>query len=168
MRCPARAGCRTEISNLKRAEFTTKIPRQICQKISSYSILRIFSSFLAISLFMFWRLPGGNAGHFVYTRDNHTSVLGLREIVDAQKVKIHCLEHEEAFRIFARDADPADEFGNGNSLFVYSAQCNFSGCKYPLMWIDRVHNGILNDSIVTPERCRILTMRCTRIRDVTL
>lgn len=96
---------------------------------------------------------GDNVGHFIYTRDNHTSVLGLREIVDPQKVKIRCLEHEEAFRMFARNnAVLSDDFADGNSLFVYSAQCNFSGCKYPLMWINKVHDGILNDSIVAPQR----------------
>ncbi|KAK9721920.1 MOSC domain [Popillia japonica] len=31
-----------------------------------------------------------------------------------------------------------------NSLFVYPAQCNFSGTKYPLEWIDKVQRGGLN------------------------
>lgn len=104
-----------------------------------------------------WKPTGEEIGHFIYTRDNHTSVLGLREIVDPQKVKIHCLEHEEAFRIFAGNAAPSHEFLDGNSLFVYSAQCNFSGCKYPLMWINKVHDGILNDSIVASARYRIFS-----------
>lgn len=36
---------------------------------------------------------------------------------------------------------------NSNNLFVYPAQCNFSGSKYPLTWIDHVRNGVLNDLI---------------------
>ncbi|KAK7583838.1 hypothetical protein V9T40_004801 [Parthenolecanium corni] len=109
---------------------------------------------IVVECFDWGSLHGEEIGHFIYTRDNHTSVLGLREIVDPQKVKIHCLEHEEAFRIFAGNAAPSHEFLDGNSLFVYSAQCNFSGCKYPLMWINKVHDGILNDSIVASARSK--------------
>lgn len=32
------------------------------------------------------------------------------------------------------------------SLFVYPAQSNFSGTKYPLWWIDQIRNGQLNGS----------------------
>lgn len=33
---------------------------------------------------------------------------------------------------------------DSNSLFIYPAQCNFSGTKYPLDWIERVQSGHLN------------------------
>jgi molybdenum cofactor sulfurtransferase len=33
---------------------------------------------------------------------------------------------------------------DGNSLFAYSAQCNYSGLKYPLSWVSKVQNGVLN------------------------
>lgn len=33
---------------------------------------------------------------------------------------------------------------NNNSLFVYPAQSNFSGTKYPLWWTKEVQNGALN------------------------
>ncbi|XP_018567860.1 molybdenum cofactor sulfurase 3 isoform X2 [Anoplophora glabripennis] len=36
---------------------------------------------------------------------------------------------------------------DSNSLFVFPAQCNFSGSKYPLSWIDKVKNGALNSFI---------------------
>lgn len=88
-------------------------------------------------------------GHFVYTRDNHTSVLGLREIANESGAKIHCLEHDQAFREFKKIGSLSENSitSQGNSLFVYPAQCNFSGCKYPLQWIEQIHNGILNEFI---------------------
>lgn len=64
-------------------------------------------------------------GCFLYLRDNHTSVLGMREIVQTENVI--CIERDQFlngnFHGFGK---------NGNSLFVYPAQCNFSGYKYPL------------------------------------
>lgn len=92
----------------------------------------------------------GRAGNFVYLQDNHTSVLGMRDVVAARGAEVICLGHNQAFRIFdqhpiSRDSNDNDEeeTRNGNSLFVYSAQCNFSGLKYPLKWIKDVHTGAL-------------------------
>lgn len=81
----------------------------------------------------------GHVGHLVYTRDNHTSVLGLREIVAEKGVSVHSISHEAVFEEFSRaTAANRSVEKSGNALFVYPAQCNFSGCKYPLQWIERV------------------------------
>lgn len=78
----------------------------------------------------------GNDGRFSYLRDNHTSVLGMREIVNTNN--INCVE---------RDQFMNDEFGNsfcsneGNSLFVFPAQCNFNGFKYPMEKIEHVQTN---------------------------
>ncbi|KZC08040.1 Molybdenum cofactor sulfurase 1 [Dufourea novaeangliae] len=83
--------------------------------------------------------------HFVYTQDNHTSVLGMREVVTAKGAKVTCLRHNETFEIFHSPMSPLTcSEQKSNSLFVYPAQCNFSGLKYPLEWISDVHNGILS------------------------
>ncbi|XP_029670318.1 molybdenum cofactor sulfurase 2 [Formica exsecta] len=90
-------------------------------------------------------------GNFVYVQDNHTSVLGMRDVVAARDAEVICLDHNQAFRVFGQHAtsrDP-DESQSSNSLFVYSAQCNFSGMKYPLKWIRDAHTGAL--SIVVSE-----------------
>jgi molybdenum cofactor sulfurtransferase len=34
--------------------------------------------------------------------------------------------------------------GEGNALFAYPAQSNFSGYRYPLDWIDKVQSGCLD------------------------
>ncbi|KAJ8682706.1 hypothetical protein QAD02_018498 [Eretmocerus hayati] len=86
-------------------------------------------------------------GNFVYLQDNHTSVLGMREIVSTRGANVTCLEHDEAFELFRRcEAFKRNQFDScrPNSLFVYSAQCNFSGLKYPLEWISKVKEGCLH------------------------
>ncbi|XP_011875726.1 PREDICTED: molybdenum cofactor sulfurase [Vollenhovia emeryi] len=86
------------------------------------------------------------AGSFVYVQDNHTSVLGMRDVVAGRGAEVICLGHDQAFRTLGERTcrrDP-DERQGGNSLFVYSAQCNFSGLKYPLKWIGAAHAGALS------------------------
>ncbi|XP_014488950.1 PREDICTED: molybdenum cofactor sulfurase 3 [Dinoponera quadriceps] len=92
---------------------------------------------------------GRRAGNFVYVQDNHTSVLGMRDVVAARGAEVICLGHDRAFQVFerhatSRDPDDKERRKSGNSLFVYSAQCNFSGLKYPLEWIKDVHAGALS------------------------
>ncbi|XP_066581358.1 molybdenum cofactor sulfurase isoform X2 [Prorops nasuta] len=87
-----------------------------------------------------------NAGHFVYMQDNHTSVLGMRDLVSERGAKITSISHNDAIKIFE---NPLTFFNDNlhsdkNSLFAFSAQCNFSGLKYPLKWIDNVHKGSLS------------------------
>ncbi|XP_026825788.1 molybdenum cofactor sulfurase isoform X2 [Ooceraea biroi] len=89
-----------------------------------------------------------HVGDFVYVQDNHTSVLGMRDVVAARGTEVTCLGHDRAFQVFNQYSIPRDSDEerrtNGNSLFVYSAQCNFSGLKYPLKWIRDTHMGALS------------------------
>lgn len=92
-------------------------------------------------------------GNFVYVQDNHTSVLGMRDVVAARGAKVVCFDHNRAFRVFSQHetfSDP-DERQSSNSLFVYSAQCNFSGMKYPLKWIRDTHTGALSSVVGQPS-----------------
>ncbi|XP_024947071.1 molybdenum cofactor sulfurase 3 isoform X2 [Cephus cinctus] len=90
------------------------------------------------------------SGYFVYAQDNHTSVLGMREVVKRNGATVISLDRDKLLKIFSEDycvsKKNVDEADN-NSLFVYSAQCNFSGFKCPLSWIEAVENGILNKTI---------------------
>lgn len=83
----------------------------------------------------------------MYLQDNHTSVLGMRELAKKQGASVCCLSHTEAFQCFVHcaclDLD-ASSVCIGNSLFVYPAQCNYSGFKYPLSWVSKVQSGVLN------------------------
>lgn len=99
----------------------------------------------------------------MYLQDNHTSVLGMRNVdnITLNNVPVRCLPHSEAFKIFSQDGSNGistseNEHYSGlnvnsttacesdcNALFVFPAQCNFTGLKYPLTWIQKVQNGIL-------------------------
>lgn len=84
--------------------------------------------------------------YFVYMEDNHTSVLGMREIISKSTAEVVCLNHNSTLEVF-RDEKYTPSCSpkcSRNSLFVYSAQCNFSGVKYPLSWITDVQSGVLN------------------------
>lgn len=93
------------------------------------------------------RFSNRSGGDFVYMEDNHTSVLGMREVVSQNGANVRCLQHNETLDIFRSDkySTKDDELTDANSLFVYSAQCNFSGVKYPLSWINKVKLGILDE-----------------------
>ena len=85
----------------------------------------------------------------MYLQDNHTSVLGMRDLVSQNGASVTCLTQDKAFEIFRKPtiSEKQTSICERNSLFVYSAQCNFSGLKYPLEWIKAVQNGNL-DSII--------------------
>lgn len=73
----------------------------------------------------------------------------MRDLVSQNGASITCLSHDKAFDIFRKSkvSEKQTSVTGSNSLFVYSAQCNFSGLKYPLEWIEAVQNGNL-DSVV--------------------
>lgn len=68
---------------------------------------------------------------FLYLRDNHTSVLGMREMVKTKNIR--SIERDNFLSgKFQKLLQP-----DGKSLFVFPAQCNFSGYKYPL---EKIHH----------------------------
>uniref|UniRef100_A0AAR5NXF8 Molybdenum cofactor sulfurase n=1 Tax=Dendroctonus ponderosae TaxID=77166 RepID=A0AAR5NXF8_DENPD len=89
-----------------------------------------------------------NGGTLAYLEDNHTSVLGMRKFAS----NFRELKVEEAFNVLSNPADSNSELRNGkNGLFVYPAQSNFAGTKYPLSWIKTVKCEALNHLFATPE-----------------
>lgn len=87
-------------------------------------------------------------GAFVYAQENHTSVLGMREVVADKCSTIISLPSEELSKIFSSNLKSDNHHANyqdtlANSLFVFSAQCNFSGVKHPLSWVGMSQAGIL-------------------------
>lgn len=78
-----------------------------------------------------------DGGCFCYLLDNHTSVQGMREIAIDKRAKVICLNTDQLHQADVSDGYLQSPDGNnrGNSLFVYPAQSNFSGHRYPLEWI---------------------------------
>lgn len=81
-------------------------------------------------------------GSLVYLRDNHTSVLGMREYAP----KSVPVSQEQVSKSLNARSKSAAQNDDTRSLFVYPAQSNFSGTKYPLWWIDKIQKGALNGS----------------------
>ncbi|XP_006821507.2 molybdenum cofactor sulfurase-like [Saccoglossus kowalevskii] len=85
---------------------------------------------------------GGNgvaidSSYFCYLEDNHTSVVGMREIAAENGAQILCLSLEEFTSSIQLRSLPSTP-KTANCLFAYAAQCNFSGRRNPLEWADSV------------------------------
>lgn len=91
-----------------------------------------------------------SSSSFLYLRDNHTSVLGMREIVKTNN--IICVENDN----FMSGKFHKTFQQNGKSLFVYPAQCNFNGFKYPLEEISRFQTA--NNSIPIDQSIRYVCL----------
>lgn len=81
-----------------------------------------------------------NHGNFVYLDDNHTSVVGMREVLQ-QGTAIKCVSATDVTSILKdgqqeNNNNDCQEGAEGcRNLFAYPAQSNFNGHRYPLSWI---------------------------------
>lgn len=82
-------------------------------------------------------------GSFVYTIDNHVSVLGMREVI--QTTHIRCIERDELLANLD-DTEISPLFVSRNSsLVVFPAESNFCGFKYPLELIEKIQSRGLKE-----------------------
>lgn len=89
-----------------------------------------------------------NMGAFYYCQENHTSVLGMREVVHTNRLyvltKDEILKNLKHTKGNGENGFDVEISSNGkgelksNSLIAYSAQCNFSGYKMPLDTIEAI------------------------------
>ena len=108
----------------------------------------------------------GGRSIFCYLEDNHTSVVGMREMAAQFGASIVCATPEDITSSDLQDGTATLEsrstqnapnppiasgqkqqiFDEGKifDLFVYPAQSNFSGHKYPLTWAVDIPNGHLS------------------------
>ncbi|XP_017073835.1 molybdenum cofactor sulfurase [Drosophila eugracilis] len=85
----------------------------------------------------------GSSGDFHFCQENHTSVLGMRERVQANGIYM-LRENEISGRLAKENGVRKQSEKTGNSLVTFSAQCNFSGYKIPLDAIGSIQNGGLS------------------------
>ncbi|XP_055605856.1 molybdenum cofactor sulfurase 3 [Uranotaenia lowii] len=77
-----------------------------------------------------------DGGAFVYLRDSHTSVLGMREVVGTDRI---CpLERDVLLQNLDTPKESNVVAGGISSLLVFPAQCNFNGVKYQLELIKNI------------------------------
>lgn len=83
---------------------------------------------------------------FAYLNDNHTSVIGMRELVwsNSSSCDVYCVyekDDELTAEIVPQNSFSFKTIKNGiGNLFVYPAQSNFNGRKYPLDWIREIQS----------------------------
>lgn len=97
---------------------------------------------------------------FCFLEENHTSVVGIREVAASHGAHICCVNSKNIAAIqeksnnlkhlisntkndvvIEKSSGPADTFTL--NLFAYPAMCNFSGRKYQLEWISAIKDGTL-------------------------
>lgn len=113
---------------------------------------------LVLELFQFFsNKDDSDHGSFVYVEDNHTSVIGLRELAKDKNAEIIHISHEDFLSsLTSSQIEVKENNRKGNSLFVYSAQSNFNGYKYPIDCIDNIKRGCLNNNI-KKHLCKVNT-----------
>jgi molybdenum cofactor sulfurtransferase len=81
---------------------------------------------------------GAETGGFqyVYHKDAHSSLVGLRELASAGA---RCLESDQAVERWLTEDDESDK---GIRLFAYPAQSNMNGHRPPLSWCGRVRRSL--------------------------
>ncbi|XP_075971645.1 molybdenum cofactor sulfurase isoform X2 [Anticarsia gemmatalis] len=95
-----------------------------------------------------------DTGSFVYLSDNHTSVLGLRELASDKNADVINITHDDfltAVNSYQKKTmswkHKMKNSNEANSLFVYPAQSNFNGYKYPIDCMDTIKSGCLNSHL---------------------
>ena len=81
-------------------------------------------------------------GRYLLTFDNHNSVNGIREFAHARGADVAYIPVSlPEMRVDASqlDLELAQPSKDGNNLFAYPAQSNFSSVKHPLEWIEKAH-----------------------------
>uniref|UniRef100_A0A915EPA3 MOSC domain-containing protein n=1 Tax=Ditylenchus dipsaci TaxID=166011 RepID=A0A915EPA3_9BILA len=77
-------------------------------------------------------------------RDSHTSLIGMRNMVDCEKVVVlqnfDCLQNLVQNDLPSRNKKVADN--NSRKLFVLTAMSNFCGCKYDLRVVSRMQEDL--------------------------
>lgn len=100
-------------------------------------------------------------GRYLLTFDNHNSVNGIREFAHARNAEVTYIPIAlPDMRVDASqlDRELARPSKNGNNLFAYPAQSNFSAVQHPLEWIEKAHQygwDVLLDAAAYVPTCQL-------------
>eukprot|EP01134_Creolimax_fragrantissima_P006294 CFRG6294T1 len=123
---------------------------------------------------------------FAYLESNHTSVVGIRGVAEKEGADVLCLTESDVeslldkHEVSDRSECKCSPNVNGHTstsintnthirtrkpirhcLFAYPAQCNFSGKRYPLKWINGIQGGALNPLLYAQTRTQTRHTTCT-------
>ena len=89
-------------------------------------------------------LAADGSSIFCYLEDNHTSVVGMREVASRHGAKIVCVDPDKNIEQCTTSTSITPSTPQGPlplHLFAYPAQSNFCGRKYPLTWSTDLPSG---------------------------
>ena len=75
---------------------------------------------------------------FCYLEDDHTSVMGIREVAMERGADVICFREQD---IAPCNSSCSETHTLVHHLFAFPAQSNFSGRKYPLQWVNDIPSG---------------------------
>lgn len=90
--------------------------------------------------------PWNPASEYRYFEANHNSVLGIRELALLHGALVTMTTEYDPMNASVtvakgnHDINQSQSTDDSYSLFAFPAECNFTGRKYPLSWIDEYHN----------------------------
>ncbi|CAH1176408.1 unnamed protein product [Phaedon cochleariae] len=87
-------------------------------------------------------------GTLVYLENNHTSALGMRSYAENAKE----ISTERAYELMINEPKKYPDKNDLNNIFVYPAESNFCGTKFPLEWIKCIKEGALNEFVQTKSQ----------------
>ncbi|XP_020841356.1 LOW QUALITY PROTEIN: molybdenum cofactor sulfurase [Phascolarctos cinereus] len=104
-----------------------------------------------------WKPASSEDGgsRFCYLTDSHTSVVGIRKIVQAMQGSSIAVKPEDILLSEKSNGAVYQPACKTPHLFCYPAQSNFSGTRYPLSWIEVLKSGRLSP-MTTPGEWFVL------------
>lgn len=109
---------------------------------SEYSVIFTASATASLRL-LAESFPWSSNSLYLYTRDNHNSVLGIRRWATHYGAKFRMVEPEELEQEANRKKGTSTS--SINHLFAFPPEENFAGIKYPLKYINLFKNTDLPD-----------------------
>jgi molybdenum cofactor sulfurtransferase len=117
---------------------------------SEYSV--IFTSNATAALKLCWEMCPLDAEHgseFYYLHESHTSVVGLRALAESNKINVKAIDARDVRTLLTTTPTTLNNQyenditidRNAYSLFIYPAQCNYSGQRFPWQWISLVREA---------------------------
>ncbi|OHT11811.1 molybdenum cofactor sulfurase [Tritrichomonas foetus] len=103
---------------------------------SEYSVIFTASATASLRL-LAESFPWSKDSLYLYTRDNHNSVLGMRSWATHYGAKFKMVEAED---LEGKGNRRQTSVSTINHLFAYPLEENFAGKKYPLEWVSKFKN----------------------------
>jgi molybdenum cofactor sulfurtransferase len=93
--------------------------------------------------------PWNSDSVYLYTRDNHNSVLGVRRWATHYGAKFQVVDTADLEGTGNRTQSNASL--RTNHLFAFPLEENFAGVKYPQEWVKKFHNTDFGDKFTTTK-----------------